>query len=171
MATNPVIPPPPTPEQTALLAVLRDVLARISPISLASPREAEKAIERAVPMYGPMMARAEALARKGVAAGWLVPRSGGPKVRYGRLAKDFAGYSVDFVLMEGSAAGHTHVDGEINFGWAWSGKPYFDGHPPGWVVFPPGSHHVPIVTGGEMLLLYFLPGGRVAWDPPPVPRE
>ena len=73
--------------------------------------------------------------------------------------KDLSGYSVDFVWMEGPAAGHTHTKGEINLGFAMSGKPLFDGRPPGWVVFPPGSHHIPTVTGGEMLLVYFLPGG------------
>ena len=71
------------------------------------------------------------------------------------------------MLMEGPAAGHTHTNGEINLGFRWSGDPKFDGRPTGWVVFPPGSHHVPTVTGGEMLLLYFVPGGKVVWDPPP----
>ena len=65
------------------------------------------------------------------------------------------------------AAGHTHTNGEINLGFAVKGDPKFDGRPAGWVVFPPGSHHIPTVTGGEMLLVYFLPVGKVAWDPPP----
>ena len=45
------------------------------------------------------------------------------------------------------------------------GEPTFDGHEPGWVVFPPGSHHIPTVEGGTMLFLYFMPGGAVVWDP------
>jgi hypothetical protein len=31
------------------------------------------------------------------------------------------------------------------------------------VVFPPDSAHVPTVTGGRMLIVYFLPGGAVEW--------
>jgi hypothetical protein len=167
MPTNPTEPLAPSPEQEALMTSLRPVIVHVAAAKPADPRGAERALEKAVPALGPVMARVHQLAKQGVTQGWLVPKSGGPKVRYGRLVKDLGGFSVDWVLMEGPAAGHTHPSGEINFGWAWSGKPHFDGHPPGWVVFPPGSHHVPIVTGGEMLLLYFLPGGRVAWDPPP----
>ncbi|RMG89073.1 MAG: DUF4863 family protein, partial [Candidatus Dadabacteria bacterium] len=37
------------------------------------------------------------------------------------------------------------------------------GQAEGWVVFGEGSDHVPTVTGGTMLLLYFLPGGRIDW--------
>ncbi len=53
--------------------------------------------------------------------------------------------------------------GEINLMFRWSGEPVFDGCEPGWAVFPPGSEHVPGVTGGEMLILYLLPGGAVEW--------
>lgn len=166
------IPPASVPpaDQTALLEAIRAILPHVASARPAAPRDAERHLSAMVPAGGPVMARIEALARKGVAEGWLLPRSGGPHVKFGRLAKDLGGYSVDFVLMEGPAAGHTHPDGEINFGWQVSGAPTFDGRPPGWVVFPPASHHVPTVTGGEMLLLYFLPGGKVAWDPPPAPK-
>ena len=58
----------------------------------------------------------------------------------------------------------------INLGFAMSGKPLFDGRPPGWVVFPPASHHIPTVTGGEMLIVYFVPGGQVVWDAAPKPK-
>ena len=83
---------------------------------------------------------------------------------FGRLAKDMGGYAVDCVLMEGKALGHTHPRGEINISYDWEGEPRFDGFEPGWVVYPPGSHHVPTVTGGKMLFVYFLPGGEVTWD-------
>jgi hypothetical protein len=159
---------PPAPAgQLELLAALKALVPAVAAIDAARPSDAEASLSKALPASGPALAKVEALARKGVAEGWLLPRSGGPRVRFGRLAKDLDGYSVDFVLMEGPAAGHTHTNGEVNFGWKWSGSPRFDGKPPGWVVFPPGSHHVPTVAGGEMLLLYFLPGGAVAWDPPP----
>ena len=43
------------------------------------------------------------------------------------------------------------------------GTPDFDGHGSGWAVYPSGSVHVPDVTGGTMLILYFLPGGEIEW--------
>jgi hypothetical protein len=162
--------PSPPPERDALVAALKDLVPALRGADLAVPAAAERHLGSRAPGSGALLARIESMARRGVADGWLLPKSGGPKVKYGRLAKDLDGYSVDFVLMEGPAAGHTHTEGEVNFGWRWSGDPRFDGRPPGWVVFPPGSRHVPTVTGGEMLLLYFLPGGSVAWDPPPKPK-
>ena len=162
---RPATPPP--PEQAALMAELEALLPVLRTVDARDAAAAERALEKALPAKGPAMARIEAFARKGDAAGWLMPRAGGPRVRFGRLVKDLSGFSVDFVRMEGPAAGHTHTNGEINFGWRVTGEPRFDGRPPGWVVFAPGSHHVPTVTDGEMLLLYFLPGGAVAWDPAP----
>jgi hypothetical protein len=35
------------------------------------------------------------------------------------------------------------------------------GEPPGWVVEPPGSVHVPTVAGGTMLIVYLLPRGEI----------
>lgn len=155
------------PSQAELVEAVKALLPAVALADPAKPADAEAALSRAHPATGPAIARVEVLARRGVAEGWLLPRSGGPKVRFGRLAKDLSGHSVDFVLMTGPAAGHTHTNGEVNFGWRWSGEPKFDGRPPGWVVFPPGSHHVPTVEGGEMLLLYFVPGGKVVWDASP----
>jgi hypothetical protein len=129
--------------------------------------DAAAALERRLPFRGPEVARVRDLCKQGLAEGWLAPKSGGPKVKFGRLAKDLGGYAVDVVLMEGQGLGHTHTKGEINLCLDWSGTPRFHEHPPGWVVFAPGSHHVPTVTGGEMLFVYFTPEGAVVWDPPP----
>lgn len=85
-------------------------------------------------------------------------------VRWGRVAKATAetnDFSIDVVHMNGAGPKHTHGNGEINWCVPLSGKPTFDGHPPGWVVLPPGSTHTPIVEGGEMLIVYLLPGGVV----------
>ena len=147
---------------------LEDILSEIVPtldqLDLTTD-EAQEALEAAHPFQSPGMRRIRELCKKGVEEGWLVPREAGPKVRFGRLVKDLDGYAVDCVLMEGDAIGHTHPRGEINIAFAWEGDPRFDGHPEGWVVYPPGSHHVPTVTGGRMLFVYFLPGGEVEWDP------
>jgi 2-hydroxylaminobenzoate mutase len=100
--------------------------------------------------------------------------------------------SVDFVWMSGPGIPHRHPRGEVNLCFAVdvdaSGAPRatataskggsggaagsdtrsastarFDGQPQGWVAFPPDSRHVPTVTGGRMLIAYFLPGGEVEW--------
>ena len=100
--------------------------------------------------------------RAGVDAGWLVPRESGA-VRFGRLAKEQNGFSLDVVLSGGDGPRHKHPNGEINLMFPWSGSPVFDGRKPGWAVFPPDSVHVPGVVEGEMLILYLLPDGAVEW--------
>lgn len=146
---------------------MEELLGRLLPafegLDLAAPDAAER-LEAAHPMDGPLLERLRHLCAVGLADGWLAPREAGPRVRFGRLAKDFGGYAVDCVLMEGEALGHTHPRGEINIGFAWEGEPRFDGQPAGWSVYPPGSHHVPTVTDGKMLFVYFTPGGEVIWD-------
>ena len=151
-------------EQTELLEILAEIAPTIDGIDLSAPDAASR-LEAAHPFESPGMRRIRELCVHGVDHGWLVPRVASPSVRFGRLAKDLNGYAVDCVLMTGPALGHTHPRGEINIGFAWEGEdPRFDGLPQGWVVYPPGSHHVPTVTGGTMLFVYFLPGGEVVWD-------
>jgi hypothetical protein len=146
--------------------ILADVAATLSTLDLSAADVAER-LEAAHPMKSAGMKRVREICEEGVADGWLVPREAGPHCRFGRLTKDLDGYAVDCVLMSGKALGHTHPRGEVNIALAWEGEdPRFDGHPAGWVVFPPGSHHVPTVTGGTMLFVYLLPGGEVLWDRP-----
>ena len=151
------------PEQAELGELLAGLVPTIDALDLAADDAAGR-LESAHPMGGETMLRIRALCEAGVEAGWLVPREAGPKVRFGRLEKDMGGYAVDCVLMEGRALGHTHPRGEVNIGLAWEGEPLFDGQPAGWSVYPPGSHHVPTVTNGRMLFVYFTPGGEVIWD-------
>ena len=146
-----------------LEAILAEIVPTIEQLDLSNPDCAE-ALEAAHPFQSPGMRRIRELCRVGIDEGWLVPKEAGPKVRFGRLAKDLDGYTVDCVLIEGAAKGHTHPNGEVTIGFAWEGDPRFDGHPEGWVVYPPGSHHVPTVTDGTMLFVYFLPRGEVVWD-------
>ncbi|HJL17019.1 MAG TPA: DUF4863 family protein, partial [Sandaracinaceae bacterium LLY-WYZ-13_1] len=75
--------------------------------------------------------------------------------------------SIDCVHMDRPGPGHTHPNGEIDLCFAVRGEPTFDGHPPGWTVYPPGSWHVPTVEGGVMDILYFLPGGAIRFEPNP----
>lgn len=106
----------------------------------------------------------EAACRAGVAAGWMCEREAG-SLRYGRVIKpapDVQGYSVDVVDMHDcDGPHHTHPNGEIDLVMPLEGDARFCGHPAGWLVCPPGSAHVPSVTGGRALVLYLLPEGRI----------
>ncbi|MCB9676666.1 MAG: DUF4863 family protein [Alphaproteobacteria bacterium] len=124
----------------------------------------------AFPADGDAMRALAALVREGVEAGWLCEREANG-VRFSRVAMpDHPGtapLSIDSVSMRGPGPGHTHPNGEIDLCFAVDGAPRFDGHPPGWVVYPPGSWHVPTVSGGAMDILYFLPGGDIRFEPDP----
>ncbi len=89
---------------------------------------------------------------------------GEPPVRWSRVAKstpDTSDFSIDAVDMNGPGPHHAHPSGEVNWCIALDGDPRFDGRPAGWVVMPPGSAHVPTVSGGRMLIVYLLPGGKI----------
>jgi hypothetical protein len=167
MSTPPAAPP--SPARAALEAELTAWLPALQALDPAR-KDAAQTLDKQIPFKGPAVAKVRALCKQGMAEGWLLPKAGGPKVKFGRLAKDLGGFAVDVVWMEGQGMGHTHTKGEINLCLDWQGSPRFHEHPPGWVVFAPGSHHVPTVTGGEMLFVYFTPGGAVVWDPPPAPK-
>ena len=115
------------------------------------------------PVNGEAMAAIRVLVVEGIAQGWFAPR-GEPGMKWGRLAKSgdaSFGFSVDGVVMNDAGPGHTHPNGEMDLCFAIDGDPRFDGHPEGWVVYGPGSWHVPTVSGGAMAILYFLPGGAI----------
>lgn len=89
---------------------------------------------------------------------------GEPPVRWSRVSKatpESSDFSIDAVDMNGSGPHHAHPNGEVNWCIALEGDPRFDGRPAGWVVMPPGSGHVPTVSGGRMLIVYLLPGGKI----------
>ena len=143
-----------------LVAPLADMLAGVS---LDDPARAATRIEELAPFEGDLVQGVRDAMFAGADAGWLLPKDAGG-VRFGRVAKDLHGLSVDAVWMD-SAPGprHVHPRGEIDLLFGESGTPRFDGHPPGWAVYGAGSEHVPAVTGGSMLILYFLPGGAIEW--------
>ncbi|MBL8751281.1 MAG: DUF4863 family protein [Planctomycetes bacterium] len=122
--------------------------------------DAAAAVERAVPFAGPLVAALRAAAVASIGSEWLLPKSNAG-IRFGRAAKDLAGFSVDAVLMDVPGPRHRHPNGEIDLCFTTKGDARFDGQPEGWVVYGRGSAHVPTVRGGEMLILYFLPGGAI----------
>ncbi|MDA1195640.1 MAG: DUF4863 family protein [Planctomycetota bacterium] len=153
------------PDQDELLARLEALLPSLDAVDPANEAEATARLNKRHPFDGEEVGAIRDLCQRGLAEGWLAPHDAGPTVKFGRLAKDLGGYAVDAVTMANDAGrGHTHTRGELNMCFPLAGEPLFDGLPPGWVVFAPGSHHVPTVTGGTMLFLYFTPGGAVVWD-------
>jgi hypothetical protein len=134
-------------------------------LDLARPDEARAALQAKYPLSGDYLLEVRRLCERGVEEGWLCSTERGG-VRFSRLTPPdkYFPYSVDAVLLRGPAAEHRHPKGEINIGWPVEGEPRFCGLEPGWSVFAPGSRHVPEVTGGGMLLLYFLPDGAIEWS-------
>ena len=99
-----------------------------------------------------------------IEAGWMCDREAGG-IRYSRAVKPGEGthgFSVDVVLMKDvKGPHHRHPTGEIDMIMPISADATFDGHPRGWLVFGPDSAHSPTVSGGEALVLYLLPDGKI----------
>ena len=145
-----------------MLSRLRNDLAAIN---LSKPDAARVALQVKYPLNGDYMLEVRRLCQRGVDEGWLCD-AGSAGARFSRLttaSKTFP-FSVDAVELAGDGVGHGHPKGEVNICWALGGSPRFCGSDPGWVVFAPGSKHLPTVTGGRMFLLYFLPDGQIDWD-------
>ena len=118
------------------------------------------------PVDGSALSEIRDLAVKGFEDGWLTGRTAGD-IRFGRVFKPSEAssqFSCDAVYMP-SCPGprHQHPKGELDLCVAMGGAPRFDGQEPGWVFLAPGTTHVPTVTGGNMLILYFLPDGAIEW--------
>jgi hypothetical protein len=122
--------------------------------------DASAQTERAAPFAGSAVAALRAAAVANIASEWLLPKAANG-IRFGRVAKDLLGFSVDAVLMDVPGPRHRHPNGELDLCIATKGEPRFDGKPTGWVVYGKGSVHVPTVRDGEMLILYFLPAGAI----------
>jgi hypothetical protein len=147
-----------TPEE--LQAALDPLARALVGISLSDPAAARAEAQRRAPFDGELVTTVRAVAEAGAKAGWLLPKQNGA-IRFGRVAKALHGFSVDAVLMSSPGPQHRHPGGELDLCFTTKGDARFDGQPEGWVVYGPMSVHVPTVSGGEMLILYFLPGGQI----------
>ena len=153
-------PPDQKPALARLVAALEPIVTRLKGIALENGATARAAVEAAIPFRGPLVAAVRPLAEAGMREGWLCPKEN-LGIRFGRPVKDLNGFSVDAVVMSTPGPRHRHPNGEIDLCFATRGAPRFDGQPAGWVVYGPGSVHVPTVADGEMLILYFLPAGAI----------
>jgi len=158
-----------TQPHQALIDALAAPLREAASVDLADPAAARSALRRAWAPEGPAGQALRAALIAALDAGTICDR-GPSECRYSRLLKAEPGagatghgFSIDLVCMTAPGPRHRHPRGEVNLCFALEGAPRFDGQPEGWVVFPPGSEHVPTVTGGKMLIAYCLPGGAIEW--------
>ena len=141
------------------VAMLRPLAEALQAVDVDAP-DASAQAERASAFDGLAVAAIRTAAFTHIDSDWLLQKEAGG-VRFGRVVKDLCGFSVDCVYMSSPGPRHRHPNGEIDLCFAAKGEARFDGQPEGWVVYGKGSEHVPTVTDGEMLILYFLPGGAI----------
>ena len=139
---------------------LRPLAKKLANLSIQDANQAKEQIEEQFSLQSPSIQAIRSLAEKGSREGWLLPKENGG-IRFGRITKDLEGFSVDAVLMSSPGPKHRHGNGEIDLCFSTKGNAKFDGYSEGWVIYPPNSVHTPTVTDGEMLILYFLPGGAI----------
>lgn len=141
---------------------LEPLLAFAATLDLADPAAARAALEREFPFAGDFV-RELGRALAAACSDGRICNQGAPPLQYSRLfpAEEGHGLSADVVRMSAAGPLHEHPEGEIDLCFAAAGEPEFDGNPPGWTVYGPGSRHVPTVSGGTMLILYLLPGGAI----------
>lgn len=146
-----------------MLEIFKPLIDAASGVALADPEAACAELTARLDPASPEGQRlSEALV--GLLEEGKVADRGAPPVRYSRAAKaseETGAFSIDVVDMTGPGPRHRHPNGEVNWCVALEGTPTFDGHAPGWVVEPPGSEHVPTVSGGRMLIVYLLPEGAI----------
>jgi hypothetical protein len=153
-------------QRGAVIDAFRPLFDAAAGLDLSDPKAARAELERRFDPRGPG-AQSVAAALADLLARGKIADKGAPPVRWSRVAKsgpETRDQSIDVVCMSAPGPRHVHPNGEVNFCIALDGDPRFDGEPPGWVVFPPGSAHVPTVGGGTMLIVYLLPGGAIRFE-------
>lgn len=144
----------------AFVSLVTPLVQKLAGKDLGDAKAVRTQLERDLPLRDALVASVRAAAEEGMREGWLLPKENAG-IKFGRVAKDVLGFSIDAVWMQGPGPKHRHPDGEIDLCFALDGDPRFDGNPQGWTVYGPDSTHVPTVRGGTMLILYFLPGGKI----------
>ena len=152
------------PTKEEVVRALAPFARRVAEADLGAPEAVQAALEGEHPVATLAEVRHLLLAARD--EGWLCPKTATPTLTFGRVSRpvpELADCSLDAVDMAGRGAEHVHPEGEVSLCFATEGDPRFMGFPEGWVVAGRGSRHVPEVTGGRMLIVYFLPHGAMEW--------
>ena len=148
--------------QTDFTTLMASITGAIGGRALDATLEAD--LNREFPAGGDVYSAVLAACSEAIAAGWMCNREHAG-IKYGRVVKPGEathGFSVDVVDMNAVAGGHhRHPNGEIDLVMPLRGDARFDGRGAGWLVYGPGTAHVPTVAGGEALVLYLLPQGAI----------
>jgi len=148
--------------QEQFAQLMASITARIAGRTLDATLEDD--LNRTLPPHGAVVRSVVDACSAGIAAGWMCNREHAG-IKYGRVVKPGPathGFSVDVVEMDDVAGGHhRHPNGEIDLIMPIDAAATFDGRGAGWLVYPPGSAHVPTVTGGKAWVLYLLPQGAI----------
>ena len=144
---------------------LSDLMEFARDLDLTNPKVAVEQLEHRFPFSSERIERLGMALRRAKEAGEIC-HHGTEDLSYSRLFKASEAsfdMSADAVWMRVAGPHHTHPNGEIDLCFTADGEPCFDGRPPGWTVYPPGSAHRPTVTCGSMMILYLLPGGEIVF--------
>ena len=148
--------------QADFTRLMASITRRIEGRALDEALEAD--LNREFPAGGEVYRSVLNACREAIGADWMCNREHAG-IKYGRVVKPGEathGFSVDVVDMNDVAGGHhRHPNGEIDLVMPLAGDARFDGRGAGWLVYEPGSAHVPRVAGGEALVLYLLPQGAI----------
>ena len=144
----------------SLQQALEPMMSMINGLDLTSAYTAQEKLNDSFPVTE--LQEIKDLCIQGLNAGWLCPRTA-PNLQYGRLIKSQKNgdVGIDTVYMPGTkkkceGPGHEHPQGEVDLCFTTAGNALFDGNQEGWTVYPPKSWHVPTVSEGDMIILYFL---------------
>ena len=149
----------------ALVAMLSRLKNDLIRVNLAKPEQARETLQGKYPISGDYLAEVRRLCERGLEDGWLCPGEQGG-TRNSRIAgsSGWFPFSIEAQILAGSGEAHGHPKGEVDLCWPHEGGPRYCGEAPGWVVFAPGSTHLPEATGGEMFVLSFRPDGAIDRD-------
>ena len=149
-----------------LKTLLAPISTFVKTLDLADAKTAEIALNREFPVGQEGVTKIRDAALLALQSGAICHKENGG-IRFSRVQKpeqDPGGCSIDAVFMKDNQGPvHTHTLGEVCLCFHTEGKPAFDGRTETWVVMKSGSRHMPTVTGGAMLILYWWPEGAVEW--------
>tara|TARA_R110002095_G_scaffold194758_1_gene173164 strand:- start:455 stop:907 length:453 start_codon:yes stop_codon:yes gene_type:complete len=146
-----------------MLETFRPLLDAARGLDLSDPVAAREELNRRLDPASEAGLAVSAGLKALLEAGSIADRGELP-VKWGRVAKatpETDDHSIDAVHMTGAGPSHTHPAGEVNWCIPLEGEPQFESTKNGWCVMPPGSTHVPEVTGGAMLIVYLIPTGAI----------